>query len=153
MFKTTIQKITSENLSRWKIFAKLVPKVLRDEQKHWRVHASSEMLKQLGNGSDLLKDVRVGDESWVFRISNAKIRSGIPRYPRYPRKQEQCQFSFLTSVEGSTENLHLQKNRPTACCMKKSLRVCSRQTTVNGWRLPIAGSIITTMVPPIPPSL
>lgn len=65
MPKTTVYRIVTEELQMRKVCAKLVPKVLTDEQKDTRVVRSQEML-ELFEDDDFLETVITGDESWIF---------------------------------------------------------------------------------------
>jgi hypothetical protein len=49
-----------------KVCAKLVPKVLTDEQKENRVAISRENLECVRGNPDFLEQVITGDETWVF---------------------------------------------------------------------------------------
>lgn len=49
-----------------KVYAKLVPKVLMDEQKESRVSRCKELLGLIENDPDFLNSVVTGDESWMF---------------------------------------------------------------------------------------
>jgi len=49
-----------------KVCARLVPKVLTDEQKENRVSISPELLERVRGDPDVLEQVIAGDEMWVF---------------------------------------------------------------------------------------
>ncbi|XP_050527794.1 protein GVQW3-like [Daktulosphaira vitifoliae] len=65
--KMTVHNIITNDLGMRKICAKLVPKVLTDEQKERRVAVASEMIDRLQTESEILDRVISGDESWVFK--------------------------------------------------------------------------------------
>lgn len=56
----------SKNLEMRKVCAKLVPKVLTDDQKSRRVEVCRELLEMCEVDPDFLENVVTGDESWVF---------------------------------------------------------------------------------------
>ncbi|XP_054720558.1 protein GVQW3-like [Uloborus diversus] len=60
----TVFRIVTENLNMRKVCAKLVPKILTDEQNRQRVTACEEMLQRLNNDPNCLDKVITGDESW-----------------------------------------------------------------------------------------
>ncbi|KAJ8949243.1 hypothetical protein NQ318_022756 [Aromia moschata] len=64
--KTIVHEIVSESLGIRKVCAKLVPKVLTDDQKARRVETSQELLDTCEDNLAFLDDVITGDESWVF---------------------------------------------------------------------------------------
>lgn len=61
-----VHGIVTEDLQMRKICAKLVPKVLTDEQKESRVSRCQELLDLIENDPDFLNSVVTGDESWMF---------------------------------------------------------------------------------------
>lgn len=69
MCKTTAHKIICERLNMRKVCAKLVPKVLIDEQKGGRVDVFREMSEQLESESNFLDNVIIRAESWVFQFN------------------------------------------------------------------------------------
>ncbi|KAJ8959854.1 hypothetical protein NQ318_011587 [Aromia moschata] len=52
-----------------KVCAKLVPKVLTDDQKARLIETCQELLDTCEDNLDFLDDVITGDESWVFAIT------------------------------------------------------------------------------------
>ena len=64
--KSIVHEIVTTELQLWKFCAKLVPKVLTDEQKENRVLISCELLDHVRSNPDFLEQVITGDETWVF---------------------------------------------------------------------------------------
>ena len=62
----TVHRIITDDLSMKKVCAKMVPKILRDEQQAKRVEISQEILNCLEEDEHFLADVITGDETWVF---------------------------------------------------------------------------------------
>ncbi|KAG5308813.1 SETMR methyltransferase, partial [Acromyrmex insinuator] len=61
----SVQTILKENLNMWKLCAKIVPKVLPDEQKQRRVDCCNDWIEN-AQDSNFLKRVITGDESWIY---------------------------------------------------------------------------------------
>lgn len=64
--KSTVHSIVTDDLQMRKMCAKLVPKVLSDEQKEHRVTICRELLERLETDPNLLDRVITGDETWIF---------------------------------------------------------------------------------------
>jgi len=64
--KSIVHEIVMTGLQMRKVCAKLVPKVLIDEQKENRVSISRELLDRVRGNPDFLEQVITGDETWVF---------------------------------------------------------------------------------------
>lgn len=64
--KSTVHRIVTEDLGMRKICAKMVPKVLSDEQKAARATISRDLLEQCESDPNFLDNVIMGDETWVF---------------------------------------------------------------------------------------
>ena len=64
--KSIVHEIVTTELQLWKFCAKLVPKVLTDEQKENRVLISCELLDHVRGNPDFLEQVISSDEAWVF---------------------------------------------------------------------------------------
>ncbi|XP_046396633.1 histone-lysine N-methyltransferase SETMAR-like [Ischnura elegans] len=62
----TVFQMVTEDLAMRKICAKLVPKVLTDDQKQRRMAVAQEMLERLQAEPNFLDKVVTGDETWVF---------------------------------------------------------------------------------------
>lgn len=64
--KMTAHTIVTEELGMRRICAKLVPKVLTDDQKQRRVSVSEDLLQRVEEDPGFLDNVITGDESWFF---------------------------------------------------------------------------------------
>ena len=61
------RKTLMENLGMKKICAKMVTKLLSDDQKARRVDLSRDVLEHLEGKPEFLDDVMTGDKTWVFQ--------------------------------------------------------------------------------------
>ena len=93
MSKESVRTILVENLGMKKICARMVPKLLSDEQKSRRMRVCEEILQQLEVNEDFLSNVITGDESWIFQYDPETKRQSrqwkSPSSPR-PRKARMC---------------------------------------------------------------
>ena len=75
--------IIREELMMWKICAKFVPKVLREDQKERRCHDSREMVKMINADPAVLDALVTCNESWIYpetkRKSSQWKHAGSPR--------------------------------------------------------------------------
>ena len=62
----TVHTIIREELKMWKICAKLVPRVLREDQKERRCHDSRESVELINSDSAVLDAQVTYDESWIY---------------------------------------------------------------------------------------
>ena len=88
----TVHTIIREELKMWKICARFVPRVLREDQKERRCHDSREMVELINSDPALLEALVTYDESWIYcydpdskRQSSQRKRAGYPR----PKKARQ----------------------------------------------------------------
>ena len=85
-------KIITEDFGMQKICAKMVPKLLDDDQKEWHMEVYQDILKHLQTDPDLLQRVITGDESWIFEYDlETKLQSLQWRCPSSlrPKKARQ----------------------------------------------------------------
>ena len=75
--KETVWRIITEDLGMRKICAKIVPKLLSDDQKEWRVLVCKDILDCLETEPDLLDNVITGDESWIFEYDPETKRQSL----------------------------------------------------------------------------
>jgi len=59
-------QILTEKLHMNRISAKLVPRMLTDDQKDNRVKISQELLANANGNENFLKNITTGDETWVY---------------------------------------------------------------------------------------
>jgi len=63
--KTVCHEILTENSSMHLIATKFVPRLLTDDQKQNRVDVSQELLDRANDDDNFLKNIIIGDETWV----------------------------------------------------------------------------------------
>ena len=66
MDRESVQQILREELNMRKVCAKMVPKLLSDEQKERRKELCLDLLQRIENEPDLLNAIIICDETWVF---------------------------------------------------------------------------------------
>ena len=90
--RDTVWKIITEDLGMRKICAKMVPKLLNNDQKQRRVEVCEDILQRVETEPDLLERVITGDESWIFEFDPETKRQSLqwkcPGSPR-PKKARQ----------------------------------------------------------------
>ena len=93
----SVWKIIAEDLGMRKICAKMVPKLLDDDQKERRVEMYQNVLEHLQTEPDLLQRVITGDESWIFEYDletkRQSLRWKCPSSPK-PNKARQSRFKI-----------------------------------------------------------
>ena len=62
----TVHTTIREELKMWKIYAKFVPRVLREDQKKRRCHGSREMIELINSDPAVLDALATCNESWVY---------------------------------------------------------------------------------------
>jgi len=99
--KSIVHEIETTELQMREVCAKLVPKVLTDEQKENRVSISRELLDPVRGNPDFLEQVITGDETWDFaydpetkRQSSEWHTTGSPR-PKKVRMSKSKMKSML----------------------------------------------------------
>ena len=75
--RDSVWEIITEDLGMWKIYVKMVPKLLDDEQKERRVEVCQDILEHLQTEPDLLQRVITGDESWIFEYDLETKRQSL----------------------------------------------------------------------------
>ena len=61
-----------------KMCAKMVPRLLAEEQKVQQLNACQDIFQQLEADDKLLENVITGDESWVFNMTQKKNTTKSP---------------------------------------------------------------------------
>jgi hypothetical protein len=61
------QRNYEEDLGMRKVSAKMVPQILSDDQKQWRLDVCCDLSHQLAEGNNFLDRVIMGDKSWCFQ--------------------------------------------------------------------------------------
>ena len=75
--KESVRSILVDDLGMRKICAKMVPRLLTDDQKTRRVNACQDVLDQLEVNTKLVENVITGDESWVFQYDPETKRQSL----------------------------------------------------------------------------
>ena len=70
MDKETARTILVDTLGMRKVCAKMVPRLLTEEQKAQQLYACRDILQQMEADKKLLESVITGDESWVFQYDS-----------------------------------------------------------------------------------
>ena len=88
--KDTVWSIITENLVMCNVCAKMVPKLLSEDQKQQRVTVCQDIIERLEEDPDLLGRVITGDKSWIFEYdpeTKGRVVSGKVRHHQDQRKQ------------------------------------------------------------------
>ena len=93
--KELVRSILVDNLGMRKVCAKMVPRLLLEDQKTCRLHVCQDILQQLQMDTTLLEKVITGDKSWIFEYDpETKHQSCQWKLPGSPRpKKAQMQKS------------------------------------------------------------
>ena len=86
--RQTVHEILTLELGIQKICAKLVPKILTNEQKENRRNVCLDLLERIENDKNFFKHVITGGFSNTILTPNDKVRSGTRATHRAERKQE-----------------------------------------------------------------
>lgn len=65
--RETVRKILTEDLLMRKISAKMVSKILTDEQKERRVQVCVDLSTRIEENDDLVSKIVSGDETWCYQ--------------------------------------------------------------------------------------
>ena len=94
MDKETVCTILMDALGMQKVCAKMVPRLLAEEQKVQQLNACQDIFQQLEADDKLLENVITVDESWVFNMIQKKIRQSCQwksaSSPRPKKAHMQC---------------------------------------------------------------
>ncbi|XP_029163422.1 protein GVQW3-like [Nylanderia fulva] len=89
MPKTIVHEIIRDQLGMRKICAKLVPKVLSDDQRLNRLEIATQLADRCKNDPNFLENVVSGDETWVFEYDpESKRQSAEWQTPASPRQKK-----------------------------------------------------------------
>ena len=64
--RESVRKILLHDLGMRKVYAKMVPKILSEDQKKNRVRFCEDMLEKIKDDPDILMQITTGDKTWVF---------------------------------------------------------------------------------------
>uniref|UniRef100_A0A8C4PW97 Transposase n=1 Tax=Eptatretus burgeri TaxID=7764 RepID=A0A8C4PW97_EPTBU len=103
--KDTVWSIITENHEMRKVYAKMVPKLLPEDQKQQRVTVCQDIIEHLDDDPDLLRRVITSDASWIFEYD-----------PETKRQSRQWKSPSVETAESSVE----KSPRPKKARMSKS---------------------------------
>jgi len=87
--RESVQRILREELNMRKVCAKMVSKVLSDEQKERRKELCLDLLQRIENEPDLLNSIITCDETWIFTYDLETKRQSMQWKPTsYPRPKK-----------------------------------------------------------------
>ncbi|UYV64612.1 hypothetical protein LAZ67_3001311 [Cordylochernes scorpioides] len=104
-----VHGIVTEDLQMRKVCAKLVPKVLTQDQKELRVLRCQELLDLIKNEPDFLNSVVTGDESWMFEYDPESKRQSCawhtkssprPKKPRMSKSRIKTMIIVFFDIRG-----------------------------------------------------
>ena len=94
-----VWRIITEDLGIRKICAKMVPRLLNEEQKERHVQVCQDILEQLETEPNLLKRVVTGDESWIFEYDPLTKRQSLEwKSALLPKPKKVSVFKSKTKV-------------------------------------------------------
>ena len=64
--RNSVWQIITEDLGMREVCAKMMPKLLNDDQKMRRMHVCQDIFENFNSNLDFLKKVIAGDKMWVF---------------------------------------------------------------------------------------
>lgn len=108
--KESVRLMLHNDLGMRKLCAKMVPKILTDEQKIKRLTVASEMLERIeADGLDWMNSIVTGDETWVFQYDPETKRQSMqwvgedgsrPKKARMSRSQIKTMLIVFFDVNG-----------------------------------------------------
>ena len=128
MDKETVRIILVDTLGMRKVCAKMMPRLLTEEQKAQRLNACRDILQQMEADEKLLENVITGDKSWVFQYDPETKRQSrqwrsvsSPRPKKSRMQRSQVKVMLITFFDhqgmvhrelvpqGQTVNQHFYK--------------------------------------------
>ena len=92
----TVSTIIRKELKIWKICAKFLPKVLREDQKERRFHDSREMVELINSDPAVLDALVTCNESWIYCYDpETKRQSSQWKHPGSPRPKKARQSKSI----------------------------------------------------------
>ncbi|UYV75320.1 hypothetical protein LAZ67_12003485 [Cordylochernes scorpioides] len=88
-----VHGIVTEDLQMRKVCAKLLPKVLTQDQKELRVVRCQELLDLIQNELDFLNSVVTGDESWMFKYDPESKRQSCAWHTKSSPRPKKARMS------------------------------------------------------------
>ena len=109
----TVHTLIREELKMWKISAKFVPRVLKEDQKERRCHDSREMVELINSDPTVLDALVTCDESWIYcndpetkRQSSQWKHAGSPR-PNKARQSKSTHKPLMIPFFDSTGMIYM----------------------------------------------
>ena len=109
----TVHTIIHEELKMWKICAKFIPRVLREDQKERCCHDSREMVELINSDSAVLDALVTCNESWIYcydpetkRQSSQWKHAGSPR-PKKARQSKSTLKLLMIPFFDSTSMIYM----------------------------------------------
>ena len=108
----TVHTIIHEELKMWKICAKFVPRVLREDQKERRCPDSREMVDLINSDPAVLDDLEACDESWIYcydpetKRQSSQWKHGSPR-PKKARLSKSTHKLLMIPFFDSTGMIYM----------------------------------------------
>ena len=94
--RSSCHLVLTDKLKMWCVAAKFVPHVLTDAQKENRVTVSQELIDRSNADENFLKNVKTGDETWVYGYSvETKVHSSHWMGKLWPRPKEAHQIALM----------------------------------------------------------
>jgi len=154
--RQTVHEILTFELDMQKICAKLVPKILTNEQKENRRNVCLDLLERIENDKNILKHVITGDETWIFEYVPNTKRQSPERHTSnslHPKKYKNEQIKnqnhanlFFSTVKALfVRNSCLKDKQLISSTIVRSLNDSEKWFIVSGQRLRTLGCYITTM--------
>ncbi|KAL4083381.1 hypothetical protein QTP88_028705 [Uroleucon formosanum] len=85
----TCHSILSDELGMKRVSAKLVPKLLTEEQIEHRIEVYLDLKKRVSNDPSFIKSIITGDETWVYGYdpeTKVKFVTGLEAHQKYDRQ-------------------------------------------------------------------
>lgn len=91
--KTQVHEIATNDIGMRKVCAKMVPKVLTDDQKSCRVETCQENLDMCKRDRKFLNNVITGDETWAFKYDPETKRQSLEWHTHSSPRQKKARMS------------------------------------------------------------
>ena len=124
----TVHTIIREELKMWKICAKFVPRVHREDQKERHCHDSREMVELINSDPEVLDALLTCDESWIYcydpetKRQSSQWKHAGSRRPKKARQSKSTHKHVRISFFDSTGMIYMHWV-PTAQTVKKEYYV------------------------------
>jgi len=160
--RQTVHEILTLELGMQKICAKLVPKILANEQKETRRNVCLDLLERIENDKIFFQHVITGDETWIFEYDPDTKRqssewhtcnSPRPKKARMSKSKIKTMLICFSTIKALfIRNSCLNDKQLLNNSIVRSLNDSEEGFIVSGQRLRTLGCCITTMLPITLPS-